>query len=228
MAGYPPEPRCRLCRADLGATWWETSLGEPVCQAHEGAPACRSCAAPAAGAPGGLCPRCARTAVCGQDDVRAVLPRIRAGLHELGLRLTTPVRVRLTGPAELAAMTGGVPGSTAGCTVSVETQVVDLAVVAGLPAPEFGAVVAHECMHAWMAQRGFGQVPPTIAEGLSELASDGWLERQRDPRARLLREAIARNPDPVYGEGFRQARAAVRRHGLLPVLRAVRTRGALP
>jgi hypothetical protein len=227
MAGSPPDPHvCRLCRAGLGETWWETPLGERVCLRHTG-PSCRSCAAPAADVDG-LCPRCARTAVLTQDGVKAMLPRIRTDLHDLGLRLTTPVRVRLVSAAEMAAMSGELTGMVLGCTVSSDAEVVDLAIVAGLPAPQFGAIVAHECMHAWMVQRGFGVVPPPIAEGLSQFASVGWLERQRDPRARLLRDAIARDPDPVYGDGFRQIKAAVRRHGFLPVLRTVRAEGRLP
>jgi hypothetical protein len=227
MAGSPPDPYvCRLCDAALGDTWWQTPMGERVCLRHTG-PSCRSCAVPAADADG-LCPRCARTAVVTQDGVKALLPRIRTGLHELGLRLTTPVRVRLVSAGEMVAMSGAPAGTVTGCTMSIDAEVVDLAIVAGLPAPQFGAVVAHECMHAWMVQRGFGIVAPPIAEGLSQFASDGWLERQRDPRARLLREAIAQDPDPVYGDGFRQIKAAVRRHGLLPVLRTVRAEGRLP
>jgi hypothetical protein len=228
MAGSRPEASvCRLCHSRLGASWWETPLGESVCLKHSGNPLCRSCAAPAAGA-GGLCPRCVQTAVRTQDRVRAVLPRVRTGLHDLGLRLTTPVRVRLISPDEMAALSGAPAGTVLGCTVSQDAEVVDLSIVAGLPAPQFGAVVAHECMHAWMVQRGFGVVPPPIAEGLSQFASDGWLERQRDPRVRLLREAIAVDPDPVYGGGFRQVKAAVRTYGLLPVLRTVRAHGTLP
>jgi hypothetical protein len=163
-----------------------------------------------------------------QDGVRSLLPRVRTGLHEMGLRLTTPVRVRLVSAAEMGALAGTRPDSVLGLTYSIETEVVDLAVVAGLAAPQFGATVAHECMHAWMTQRGFRATPPPVAEGLSQLAADGWLERQRDPRARLLREAMAKDPDPVYGGGFRQTRSAVRRYGLVPVLRTVRAKGTLP
>jgi len=227
MAGFRPE-RCRLCRREVGPRWLETPLGETVCTAHLDDPQCRSCAAPAADTAGGLCPRCSRTTVGTQDDVRRLLPRVRSGLHELGLRLNAPVRVRLVGDGEMVALSGARADLPLGCTVSIDTTVVDLVVLAGLPAPEFGAIVAHECMHAWTAQRGFGEIAAPLSEGLSQLASDGWLERQRDPRARLLREAIADDPDPVYGDGFRLVRTAVRRHGLLPVLRAVRATGALP
>lgn len=125
-------------------------------------------------------------------------------------------------------MTGSHAGRVLGWTIVTDTEVVDLAVLAGLDGPEFGAVVAHEYMHAWMTQRRFGRVSLPIAEGLSQLAADGWLERQSDPRARTLRAAIAADPDPVYGDGFRRVRAAVKRHGLMPVLRTVRSRGALP
>jgi hypothetical protein len=218
---------CVVCHARVGGGWWETPLGERFCHTHEHAPACRACAVPMPAA-GVLCTRCASTAVGTQQRVKAVLPGVRGGLHAMGLRLTTPIRVRLVTDGEMARLTDRRPGTVLGLTVVADSDVVDLAVVGGLSAPEFGAVVAHECMHAWLAQRRFGILPPPIAEGLCELASHAWLGRQRDPRARLLRDAIAGNPDPVYGDGFRQVRQAVRRHGFLPVLRAVRTAGALP
>jgi protein DA1 len=228
MAGSRLDRQCRLCHGPLGATWWETAMGERICGAHTGRPSCRSCTAPAAATPAGLCPRCTSTAVSTQEKVRSVLPRVRTGLHGLGLRLITPVRVRLATADELAALSGDATGRIAGCTVSIDTRVVDLAVLAGMPAPEFGAVVAHECMHAWMAQRGFGPVPAPIVEGLCQLVSDKWLQRIPDPRGRLLRAAIADDPDPVYGDGFRRVEASVGRHGLRAVLRAVRVQGALP
>jgi protein DA1 len=218
---------CAVCRARLGGGWWETPLGERFCPTHEHAPACRACAVPMR-ATGALCTRCVSTAVGSQQRVKAVLPEVRGGLHAMGLRLTTPIRVRLVTDGEMVRLNDGRPGTVLGLTVVSDSEVVDLAVVGGLSAPEFGAVVAHECMHAWLAQRGFGILAPPIAEGLCELASDAWLGRQHDPRARLLRNAIAGNPDPVYGDGFRRVRQAVRRHGFLPVLRAVRTARALP
>jgi hypothetical protein len=233
--GYPPEPartdRCQLCRGELGATWMVTPLGERYCLAHEHTRTCRVCVAPVGSATAVLCHRCDRTAVHTQDQVRAAVPQVRQGLHRMGLRLATPVRVRLVGAAEMARMsrvTNTRSGATLGLTVYTDTQVVDLVILAGLSSTEFGAVVAHECMHAWMAQRGFGDVAPPTAEGLCELAADGWLEQQDDPRARILRAAIAADPDPVYGDGFRQVRQSVRRHGLVPVLRAVRSGGGLP
>ena len=72
-----------------------------------------------------------------------------------------------------------------------------------------GAVLAHELGHAWVFQKGIEGLSPMEEEGFCELCSHQWLAGSTDPRAAYLRERIAKNPDPVYGHGFRtmQARA---------------------
>ncbi|HZO64496.1 MAG TPA: protein DA1 [Kribbellaceae bacterium] len=123
----------------------------------------------------------------------------------------------------------GHPSTVSGMTISVGDQVLRLTVVEGLPLMRFGAVVAHEAMHAWMAQRGFSEDLATpLREGLCQLTAFSWLRRQTDPRAALIREAMERDPDPDYGDGFRTVRDAVLRKGLQPVLAALRSHGRLP
>jgi hypothetical protein len=36
------------------------------------------------------------------------------------------------------------------------------------------------------------------------------------------------SPDPIYGDGFRLVKASIKRHGINPVLAAVKATGRLP
>jgi hypothetical protein len=202
-------------------------MDEVFCASHSDLPPCELCSAPVA-TEQPYCVRCAASAVISQQQVRRVVPRVRTGLLAMGLSLTTPVRVRLVSEREMEALSGEPSGTVAGLTVSHGLTVVLLSIVAGLPEVRFGSVVAHECMHAWMSQHGYPDLPQPIAEGLCQLAAFGWLRRQTEPRARLIEEVIENDPGPVYGDGFRQVRAAVRRHGLRRVLACVHATGTLP
>lgn len=232
MSGSAPEPlACALCGARVGREWLVGVLGDIYCVSHGSAPSCRGCGAPAG--PEQYCAGCAPTRVLDQARVRAVLPTIRGELHRLGIRLAKPVQVELVSPdvmQDIAEPWDATPDSTAtGLTISSGDQVVRLTIVSGLPLVRFGAVVAHEAMHAWMTQHRFPEdLALPLCEGLCQLTAFSWLRRQSDPRALVIRESMETDPDPAYGAGFRTVRDAVARHGLKPVLAALRDRGRLP
>lgn len=219
---------CTLCGRPIGDRWLLDALYRAYCPEHGILSGCRLCAGPVVEPGGQLCPGCASTAVSDQATVRARLPRISGDLHAMGIRLTRPVRVRLVSEPEMAALCGPGMSTAAGVTVHQDQTILDLAVLGGLPNVEFGSTVAHESMHAWMVQRGFPPAPGPVVEGICQLGAYGWLRRQRDPLARLLIEAMERDSDPVYGEGFRRVRRAARRHGVRAVLATVRATGRLP
>ncbi len=219
--------RCDLCGAILSFAAVVTPLGGAFCPSHRDLPQCRLCGAPYAGR-GSNCGPCAATAVNTQDEVREVLPRVRQVLYAMGVRLSPPVHVQLVSDAQLRTMNPNESGMLAGITVIHGQQVMEVHIVADLPEVEFGSVVAHECMHAWLAQNGYRRVSPEIEEGICQLVSYRWLRDQSDPRAPLLREQIERSPDPVYGAGFRAVKDSVFRHGMNSVLAAVKATGRLP
>jgi hypothetical protein len=101
-------------------------------------------------------------------------------------------------------------------------------VLQDLPLPKFGTTVAHEAMHSYMAQNGFGRVPAYIAEGLCQLLAYAWVIRQNGMLAAAERKQIEDNPDPVYGDGFRQAYEAVRRTGVQRTLATVKQQHRFP
>ncbi|TCB99634.1 protein DA1 [Micromonospora zingiberis] len=229
-SGYVDRARsCRLCGLRLGTSWWENHLGDRFCLAHRDSPACLLCAAPMRNsATGRYCDACAATAICSTADLRAYLPTVRAGLHRMGVRLRTPIRVRIGTPAELDSAEGATAGTTFGVTHLLNGAATGITVCTGMPRMHFGSTVAHESMHVWIRQRDFPELPTAVEEGLCELTADEWLRRQPDPRAALVRQGMASSPDPVYGEGFRAARAALTGRRMGDLLRHVKRYGALP
>jgi hypothetical protein len=218
-----PGGLCPACGEPMTPAAMLSLTGERYCSRHIGQPQCILCMAPADPSTAtevSLCARCAGTAVRTQEDVKRVLPPIARQLRELAITTTRPVQVRLVRPADMDG-----PADALGLTVSRGSDVVDLRIVRDLPLIKFGSTVAHEVMHAYLTQRGYPQLSPPVAEGLCQLLAYAWARRQTDPLARAEMQLIARAPDPVYGDGFRRARASAQRFGVRRTLDHVRRHG---
>jgi Protein DA1 len=218
---------CPVCHAAMTRRRGVALTGEQFCDRHLGQTPCALCGMPS-GAPGlaiPLCPRCAATSIRTQTDVKRELPAVKRQLAALGIQTVSPVLVRLVSAEALHGIAGH---NALGTTVSRGTSVIDLAVLKDLPLLKFGTTVAHEVMHCYMTQNGFGQVPPRVEEGLCQLLAYAWVIRQDGMLAAAERRRIAENPDPIYGDGFRQAYEAVKRVGVRSTLATVKQHRRLP
>jgi hypothetical protein len=219
---------CPACGKTMTPTAGVSLTGQYFCSRHDGEPPCIACMAPAD--PRGrtevrLCRQCAVTTVSTQQDVKRLLPAIAAQLGELSIRTITPVRVRLVSRSE---MQSAGPSEALGLTISRATDVVDLMVMRDLPVIKFGSTVAHEVMHAYLTQQRFPPLPEPVAEGLCQLLAYAWVRRQSGPAAQAETHLIKETPNPVYGDGFRRARASVERVGVRKTLEHVRQRRDFP
>jgi hypothetical protein len=211
----------------MTARRWVALTDEQFCDRHLGQAPCALCAMPAdaSGLAVPLCRRCAATSIRTQADVKRELPGVKRQLTGLGIRTVRPVLVQLASPEMLRGIAGH---DALGATVSRGTDVVDLFVRQDLPLLKFGTTVAHEVMHSYMTQNDFGQVPSRVAEGLCQLLAYAWIIRQNGMLATAERRQIEDNPDPIYGDGFRQAREAARRAGVRRTLATVKHEHRLP
>lgn len=207
--------------------------GERTCVRHGAALRCALCTRPLAPGtnrhelPGGRrrCPTCSADAVDTQAQAREHIPVVRAGLAAIGIVLDRRVRVTLVDAIPpIAGRT--VTGLTH--VVRQTREVTGITVTSGLTRVGFCGTVAHEIGHAWLVQRGAAVRDPALVEGLCELFAAAWLKKQPDHLAGAIRDAMAANPDPVYGAGYRSVRNAVVGHGIRAVLTALCADGTLP
>jgi hypothetical protein len=226
-------PTCTVCRG--------TPTGGATCTGHPALDRCVLCGRPRPerGAAGWLpftgtsvrCPTCATGSVDTQEQARRHIRLVRSQLDGLGIRLDQRVRITLADPDELNEVDHGSArlGRTARRTWhGGRSEVLGIDVARGLTVWHFGAVTAHEIGHAWLTQHGATGLRPMLEEGTCELFSAAWLKKQPSPLAAALRRAIADNPDPVYGNGYRAVRSAVVRHGVAAVLTSLSRHRRLP
>lgn len=235
---------CTICRLPPVGLYVLSLYGEATCASHPALDRCFFCARPRSRVCAGWsrftadrvrCPTCSRRAVDTQEQARAYIPDVRREMAGIGISLCTPVRVGLC-DADLIDKAGGSDGSGVclGLTHSRAwldgraDEVLHIEIARGLPETHFGQVLAHEIGHAWLVQNRATDLDPALAEGVCELFSGAWLKRNATAVASALRESLAANPDPVYGDGYRMVRAAVVRFGVDAVLKHICTHGTLP
>ncbi|MFD0205896.1 MULTISPECIES: protein DA1 [Saccharothrix] len=103
-----------------------------------------------------------------------------------------------------------------------------LLVVSGMPATQFGQVLAHEMGHAWLALcPGAGIRGAREEEGLCELVASWWLRHRGGRLARYYLDRLSSNPDPVYGDGYREAERRASARPPHEVVRLVSTTGRI-
>jgi Protein DA1 len=236
--------KCTVCRLPPGGTYELSLHGEVTCVSHVVADRCVLCARPRSENSSGWlrftgealrCPTCVQQAVETQEQARAHIPLVRRDMARIGIELSTRVAVRLRDPGSLGFRTGangidvrlGVTRSERWIG-SGSSVVMGIEIARGLTEVHFGAVLAHELGHAWLIQRGAGDLEPVLAEGTCELFAGAWLKQRSGSLARALRESMRTNPDPVYGTGYRLVRDAVLRHGIALVLDSICRRRRLP
>ncbi|MFO1518774.1 MAG: hypothetical protein U1F57_03785 [bacterium] len=156
-----------------------------------------------------ICGFCKKIAVTDSVEANRGRRKVLDLLEKAGfLGIPKNVKIVLAHPRSLSAHARGRP--TSGLTLthfhfnnykrSGTTH--QIGILHGLPKVEFEAVMAHELLHVWQHENGI-HFSPMYAEGLCELG--GFLVYSEDSSdlARHFLEKMKRNPDPVYGNGFR-------------------------
>lgn len=67
----------------------------------------------------------------------------------------------------------------------------------------FCEIFAHELLHIWQYEHGYFEVEPSIYEGFCNLGSYLFLKRVGTEGCLKCAESLLYNPDPIYGQGFR-------------------------
>ena len=90
----------------------------------------------------------------------------------------------------------------------------EIHMIVGLTRLDFAEVLAHEIMHTWLNQNNIKMSTKAEEEGLCNYASYIILTEIGNDYANRLITAMLNNPDPIYGEGFRNVKKEIESIGL--------------
>lgn len=185
------------------------------------------------------CPVCRANAVESLSQARPLFQDLIQQLNAQGLQYNNaPLQIELVDRLRLAQLLNGRSGSdTLGATSHsthmlngqvVRTEVNGIAILRGLPTPLFLGVCVHELGHAWLALQAIQGLPSWAEEGFCELLSHRFYGELNTDESRHHAKSIEKNPDPVYGEGFRRVHTIVDRMGLQQFVETLRTTKRIP
>jgi hypothetical protein len=235
--------RCAVCGEYIEGQYIQTFWGESYCARHRTQyPECYVCQRPVCHrlTDGGkkyqdgrvVCMLCRREAVDDQEQARRVMRQVQVRMTRYDLDTR-----RISIPLEMVPLTRltakGVSGPMArlqGQTIK-QTHLLDgeeykrtietLYVLGGLPPVYLENVLAHELGHVWLFMQHVDDLPEDLEEGLCNLFAYLLHQEQTSPEARHCIHLLEENPDPIYGDGFRRARAIYEQRGLPALLRGV-------
>jgi hypothetical protein len=98
----------------------------------------------------------------------------------------------------------------------------------GLPLPLFQGVFVHELGHVWLVQHGIVNLPIMDEEGFCELLSHRHYLEMGSQADLFYAERIAKNGNPIYGDGFRKLKKLEERVGFAQIIKPLLRKKKLP
>jgi hypothetical protein len=168
-----------------------------------------------------VCNICYKGAVFNNSQIMELYRAVSATLKTIGLRINAgDLRVvgadknmlRIHAGAEYSDHMQGF------CDISKTTKTVNgkpvstktdyqLYVLNGMPVIYTEAVIAHELMHIWLQQNTANIHEEKLKEGACNFVSFKFLQMRNTPEAELQIVMLEKDPDPIYGDGFREVKA---------------------
>jgi phage FluMu protein Com len=239
-------PRCAYCGKPLVSGWVTDHWGTQYCPEHQQQyPHCEYCGRLVSpqqqehGAEVVRCPTCRSSAVETIEEARPLYERVKRWANSQGLTYSNlPLGLELCDRAKLAQLLRERGGShslgvTMGNTYTqdghvIRTEVSGVAILHGLPATLFQGVTMHELGHVWLIVHRIQNLPAWAEEGFCEVLAYRYYQYLNTPEAHYHASSTEKNPDPIYGDGFRRVRALVDKHGFAHLLTTLDTTKQLP
>ncbi len=239
-------PRCAYCNKPLLDEYLKDQWGTLYCKEHQNQfPHCAYC--------GRLVPPqqqearnavvrchvCRRTAIETTEEAQPIFSQLirwvgAQGMRYNNLRLSLELcdRAKLADylkERNLADSLGATMSTTHLLNEQVQRiEVRGVAVLHGLPSILFEGVTIHELGHVWLIVNGVSGLSAWAEEGFCEVLSHRYYAALNTPESRYHATAIERNPDPIYGEGFRRVRRVADAKGFARFIEAIQTTKRLP
>lgn len=244
-------PRCTLCHKALTGQHQMNIWGDRFCLGHEQELAsCSYCGRLVAHATKRLrrrsiedirCDVCAATAIETTAQAQQLMPNLIAWAQEQGVKLRQKTfRLEVLDRAEFNARDGGRDGGRRdplGLTTSTRymrnkrvasAAIESVAILRGLPLTLFEGVCVHELGHVWLVQHSIVNLPPLDEEGFCEWLSHRHYLEIDSQAAQFYAERIAKNSNPIYGDGFRKLQRLEERLGFAPIIKSLLRKKKLP
>ncbi len=234
-------PHCVLCNKAFQAGQIRLSARGELTYCAECAqlPACFACMLPCRGKtlPDGrvICPECEREAVTDPQEIQRIFLETRRQLQDiLGIPASHPIRLVCVEVPELERIAGGEPPpGGAGMRTALYVYEGDyiegegmtnercsVYVLSHLPARRLAEMLAHELAHDYLRHAAPRQPNDKFAEGFAENIS---AELNRRTGNEALNFRMEHNPDAIYGDGYREVKDYLSKHGWKALLDQIRT-----
>lgn len=240
------DPECAICSNPINGSYYIDSWGNVYCAYHYavladcdecGRKVCQELTGGGVTYPDGrlVCNLCRRKAVDTADQVRSSMKRVHDILGKNGLLIDESMfPIQLVDRAEMDLRAKKLAGANVtGLFQPIIKRdgsrgVKAIYILWGKPAYSFEGTLAHELGHAWFYLNHIDGLNRTVEEGLCNVlkyvvcCEQDILETTHTVRRLFL------NPDPVYGEGFRQAQKCLATQSVGALMRFVAMKKTLP
>lgn len=158
-----------------------------------------------------ICGRCRESAVFHTTVVDQLVLKVQVLLKTTGMDpLPEKIRVDLVDLDTMNNKSGSDKKNTKGFTKSSVMSIRslnissrhDIFILYGLPQLEFKGVLAHELLHVWLNHQGIS-LSRRESEGFCNLGSMLVYQNDQSRLGSILLENLARDPDIIYGDGYR-------------------------
>lgn len=242
---------CSVCRNPLTRQYYVDFWGNAYCKTHDSYSNCSSCGRIVCKnlTDGGMqfpdgvviCTLCSLHGVSTQERAKKLMKEMRSALASVGLKLnSSQTPVKLCGRDELNGAhrhdyheNRPILGLARWTISSRKGKVIarnfkDILIQQHLPEEHFRTVAIHELTHAWFFYNQYYGLPLEVEEGMCVLMEYIWLKSLKTKDAAYRRKIIEDSPDPVYGDGFRAAREALKLMPLESLLEFLKEKKKFP
>lgn len=240
--------RCYVCGKTLKGAFLVDSWGEKFCLEHQGkCPSCSFCGRLIPPQyqevnqiihPHIRCQVCRSSAIETLEQANPLFGKIVQWVNGQGLRYQNlPLRIELVSRDQLFQID---PKSSNPKTLGTamkefhtaagrlpQVRIKGVAILRGLPATLFHGVTVHELGHVWLAVHGVLLIR-WAEEGFCELLAYRYYSQENTPESRFRAQQMEKNPDPIYGEGFRHLHALAKSQGFSWVIETLVNTKKLP
>lgn len=217
--------KCAICNCDIHGHYLVDHWQQAICAGHA-VEYCSSCGRFVKPvdlhlADGRcICAYCQPSIVNHPSHIEWVEKRVRSILSSCGItNLPSDIPIRLVSPAEMANLTGSrqINLQQPGLTVTSRTATLlfsrckhTIYIFNQVPKVWFAGILAHEMLHAWQNEKDI-RLPSPLAEGFCNTGSYVVYNAIGNDLARHFIRNLEKDPNPIYGDGFRKVVEVYRR-----------------